>query len=417
MDIARPELRQIRQRRRIFVGVIAAVLVSAAAFAVSRLEPAAPQVDRQSVWIDTVKRGDLLREVRGPGQLVPKEIRWISADAASRVERVLVRPGAKVDADTLILELRNPEIDDQMLSARAAFEAAKADLQARKIQLQSQILDQKANFASVQADHEGAKLQAEAEAELNQRGIVSSLQYRQTQLRADQLAVRLDIERQRIDMLGTNLDAQMSAERARLDQLQSTYELRQRQAEALHVRAGMSGIVQIIAVEEGQQVIPGANLARVARPDVLRAELRVPETQAKDVKLDQIVRVDTRNGIVPGRVVRIDPAVLNGTVQVDVDLEGALPPGARPDLSVDGTIEIEKLSNVMFVGRPAFGQAETTTTLFRLDPEGDSARRVPVELGRASVSLIEVARGLEPGDRVILSDTTSYDQHDRLRLR
>lgn len=417
MDIARPELRQIRQRRRIFVGVIAAVLVSAAAFAVSRLEPAAPQVDRQSVWIDTVKRGDLLREVRGPGQLVPKEIRWISADAASRVERVLVRPGAKVDADTLILELRNPEIDDQMLSARAAFEAAKADLQARKIQLQSQILDQKANFASVQADHAGAKLQAEAEAELNQRGIVSSLQYRQTQLRADQLAVRLDIERQRIDMLGTNLDAQMSAERARLDQLQSTYELRQRQAEALHVRAGMSGIVQIIAVEEGQQVIPGANLARVARPDVLRAELRVPETQAKDVKLDQIVRVDTRNGIVPGRVVRIDPAVLNGTVQVDVDLEGALPPGARPDLSVDGTIEIEKLSNVMFVGRPAFGQAETTTTLFRLDPEGDSARRVPVELGRASVSLIEIARGLEPGDRVILSDTTSYDQHDRLRLR
>lgn len=417
MDIARPELKQIRQRRRIVVGVIAAVLVSAAAFAVSRLEPAAPQVDRQSVWIDTVKRGDLLREVRGPGQLVPKEIRWISADAASRVERVLVRPGAKVDADTLILELRNPEIDDQMLSARAAFEAAKADLQARKIQLQSQILDQKANLASVQADHAGAKLQAEAEAELNQRGIVSSLQYRQTQLRADQLAVRLDIERQRIDMLGTNLDAQMSAERARLDQLQSTYELRQRQAEALHVRAGMSGIVQIIAVEEGQQVIPGANLARVARPDVLRAELRVPETQAKDVKLDQIVRVDTRNGIVPGRVVRIDPAVLNGTVQVDVDLEGALPPGARPDLSVDGTIEIEKLSNVMFVGRPAFGQAETTTTLFRLEPDGEAARRVPVQLGRASVSLIEISRGLEPGDRVILSDTTSYDQHDRLRLR
>ncbi|MBK9654466.1 MAG: HlyD family efflux transporter periplasmic adaptor subunit [Rhodanobacteraceae bacterium] len=417
MDIARPDLIQIRQRRRILIGVIAAVLVSVAAYGVSRLEPAAPQVDRQSVWIDTVKRGDLLREVRGPGQLVPKEIRWISADAASRVERVLVRPGAVVEADTLILELRNPEIDDQMLAARAAYEAAKADLQARKIQLQSQILDQKANLASVQADFEGAKLQAEAEAELNRRGIVSSLQYRQSQLRADQLGVRLDIERQRIDMLGNNLDAQMSAERARLDQLQSTYELRQRQAEALHVRAGMSGIVQIIAVEEGQQVIPGANLARVARPDVLRAELRVPETQAKDVKLDQFVRVDTRNGIVPGRVVRIDPAVLNGTVQVDVDLEGALPPGARPDLSVDGTIEIEKLSNVMFVGRPAFGQAETITTLFRLEPDGDAARRVPVQLGRASVSLIEVARGLEPGDRVILSDTTSYDQHDRLRLR
>lgn len=417
MDIARPELKQLRQRRRILVGVIATVLISAVAFAVSRLEPAAPQVDRQSVWIDTVKRGDLLREVRGPGQLVPKEIRWISADAASRVERVLVRPGAKVDADTLILELRNPEIDDQMLAARAAFEAAKADREARRIQLQSQVLDQKANLASVQADYEGAKLQAEAEAELNRSGIVSALQYRQSQLRADQLSVRLDIERQRIDMLGNNLDAQMAAERARLDQLQNTYELRQRQAEALHVRAGMSGIVQIIAVEEGQQVVPGANLARVARPDVLRAELRVPETQAKDVKLDQIVRVDTRNGVVPGRVVRIDPAVLNGTVQVDVDLEGALPPGARPDLSVDGTIEIEKLSDVMFVGRPAFGQAETTTTLFLLEPDGDGAHRVPVQLGRASVSLIEISRGLEPGDRVILSDTTSYDQHDRLRLR
>ena len=417
MDIARPELKQLRQRRRILIGVIAAALVTVAVVAISRLEPAAPQVDRQSVWIDTVKRGDLLREVRGPGQLVPKEIRWISADAASRVERVLVRPGAKVDADTLILELRNPEIDDQMLAARAAFEAAKADREARRIQLQSQILDQKANLASVQADYEGAKLQAEAEAELNRRGIVSSLQYRQSQLRADQLSVRLDIERQRIDMLGNNLDAQMAAERARLDQLQNTYELRQRQAEALHVRAGMSGIVQIIAVEEGQQIIPGANLARVARPDVLRAELRVPETQAKDVKLDQIVRVDTRNGVVSGRVVRIDPAVLNGTVQVDVDLEGALPPGARPDLSVDGTIEIEKLSDVMFVGRPAFGQAESTTTLFLLERDGDGARRVPVQLGRASVSLIEISRGLEPGDRVILSDTTSYDQHDRLRLR
>ncbi len=416
MDIARPELKQLRQRRRILTGVIAALLISLAAIAVSRVEPAAPQVDRQTVWIDTVKRGDLLREVRGPGQLVPKEIRWISADAASRVERVLVRPGARVEAETQILELRNPEIDDQMLAARAAFEAAKADREARRIQLQSQVLDQKANLAAVQADYEGAKLQAEAEAELNRRGIVSALQYRQSQLRADQLSVRLDIERQRIAMLGNNLDAQMAAERARLDQLQNTYELRRRQAEALHVRAGMSGIVQVIAVEEGQQVIPGANLARVARPDVLRAELRVPETQAKDVKLDQNVRVDTRNGIVPGRVVRIDPAVQNGSVQVDVDLEGELPPGARPDLSVDGTIEIEKLINVLFVGRPAFGQAESTTTLFRLEADGDTARRVPVQLGRASVSLIEVTKGLEPGDRVVLSDTSSYDEHDRLRL-
>lgn len=417
MDIARPELKQQRQRRRLIVGVAISLAVLTAGYFIAGLEPASPQVDRQSVWIDTVKRGDLLREVRGPGTLVPKEIRWISADAAARVERILVRPGAAVQPDTLILELRNPEIDDQMLAARAGFEAAKADLEARRIQLMSQVLDQQANLAAVQADHEGAKLQAEAEAELNRKGIVSTLQFRQSQLRADQLAVRLDIERQRVSMLQRNLDAQLSAERARLDQLKNTYELRQRQAEGLNVRAGMSGILQVIAVEEGQQVSPGANLARVARPDVLRAELRVPETQAKDVKLDLVVRVDTRNGIVNGHVVRIDPAVLNGTVQVDVDFDSELPAGARPDLSVDGTIEIEKLKDVLYVGRPAFGQAETTTTLFRLETEGDHADRTPVQLGRASVSLIEIVRGLDVGDRVILSDTTSYDQHDRLRLR
>ena len=417
MDIARPELKQQRQRRRLLIGATLAVLIGCVAYAVAQLEPAAPQVDRQSVWIDTVKRGDLLREVRGPGQLVPKEIRWISADAGARVERVFVRPGAQVAPDTLIMELRNPEVIDQMLSAQAAFQAAKADLEARRTQLQSQVLDQRSQIATVEAEREGAKLQAEAEGELNRRGIVSALQYRQTKLKADQLGIRLDIEQQRLTMLGTNLNAQMAAERARLDQLKNTLESRERQAEALNVRAGMAGILQVIAVEEGQQISPGANLARVARPDVLRAELRVPETQAKDVKLDQVVRVDTRNGVVDGRVVRIDPAVLNGTVQVDVDLIGALPPGARPDLSVDGTIEIEKLTDVLYVGRPAFGQAESTTTLFRLDAQGDMARRVPVELGRASVSLIEISRGLDAGDRVILSDTTSYDQHDRLRLR
>ena len=417
MDIARPELKTQRQRRRMIIGGIAALSIAAAAYGVSRLEPAAPQLERQSVWIDTVKRGELLREVRGPGQLVPKETRWIAADAAASVERIVVRPGARVKPDTLIIELANPEIDDQMLAARAALEAAKADLDARRVQLESQVLDQQALIASVEADFQGATLQAEAEGELNRRGIVSALQYRQSQLKADQLGVRRGIEQQRLAMLRRNLAAQLAAEQARLDQLVNTYELRRRQAEGLQVRAGMSGILQAIAVEEGQQIAPGTSIARVARPDVLRAELRIPETQAKDVKLDQTVRVDTRNGIVDGRVARIDPAVQNGTVQVDVDLVGDLPPGARPDLSVDGTIEIERLSDVIYVGRPAFGQAESATTLFRLDNEGDVARRVPVKLGRASVSLIEIASGLQPGDRVILSDTTSYDQHDRLRLR
>ncbi|MEZ5470110.1 MAG: HlyD family efflux transporter periplasmic adaptor subunit [Lysobacterales bacterium] len=417
MDIARPELKAKKQRRRIMLAAAAIIVLVTAGLAIAQLEPAAPQVQRQSVWIDTVKRGDLLREVRGPGQLVPKEIRWLSVDTTARVDQIVIRPGATVEPDTLILRLSNAEIDDQLLGAKAAVEAAKADLEAKRIGLESQVLDQRAQIAAVQADQEGARLQAEAEAELNRKGIVSSLQYRQTQLRADQLLVRLDIEQQRLAMLKRNLSAQLAAERSRLDQLENTLLLRQRQADALSVRAGMHGILQVIAVEEGQQVTPGTNLARVAQPDVLRAELRVPETQAKDVKVQQSVRVDTRNGIVPGVVVRIDPAVQNGTVQVDVDLTGPLPPGARPDLSVDGTIEIEKLSNVLYVGRPAFGQAESRTTLFRLDPDNETARRVPVELGRASVSLIEVSRGLEPGDQVILSDTSSYDQHDRLRLR
>lgn len=417
MDIARPDLKKQRQRRQAMYAAVALLVLIASGFAISRLEPAAPTVQRQSVWIDTVKRGDLLREVRGPGQLVPKEIRWLSVDTTARVDQIVIRPGATVEPDTLILKLSNAEIDDQVLGARAAVEAAKADLEAKRIGLESQVLDQRAQIAAVQADQEGARLQAEAEGELNRKGIVSSLQYRQTQLRADQLVVRLDIEQQRLAMLKRNLDAQLAAERSRLAQLENTLLLRQRQADGLSVRAGMHGILQVIAVEEGQQITAGVNLARVAQPDVLRAELRVPETQAKDVKVQQSVRVDTRNGIVPGVVVRIDPAVQNGTVQVDVDLTGSLPPGARPDLSVDGTIEIEKLSNVLYVGRPAFGQAESRTTLFRLDADNETARRVPVELGRASVSLIEITRGLEPGDQVILSDTSSYDQHDRLRLR
>lgn len=417
MDIARPDLKLNRQRRRWVLASAGILVLTTAGFAISSLEPAAPAVDRASVWIDTVKRGDLLREVRGPGQLVPKEIRWISADTSSRVERILIKPGARVDADTVIVELRNPEIDDQVLAAQAALAAAKADLEARRTQLQSLVLDQQSQIATVNAEYQGAKLQAEAEGELNRRGIVSALQFRQTQLRAEQLEIRVGIERQRLTMQKNNLSAQLSAEGARLEQLKNTFELRQRQAEELSVKAGMSGILQVVAVEEGQQVAPGTNLARVAQPEVLRAELRVPETQAKDIKLEQVVRVDTRNGIVPGKVVRIDPAVLNGTVQVDVDLEGALPPGARPDLSVDGTIEIEKLVDVLFVGRPAFGQAESSTTLFRIDAQGDIARRVPIQLGRASVSLIEVARGLQAGDQVILSDTSAYEQHERLRLR
>jgi HlyD family secretion protein len=416
MDIARPDLRQKKRKRQTLYGIAGGGVLLLAVIGLARLEPAAPSVERASVWLDSVKRGEMLREVRGPGTLVPKEIRWIAAESNARVERIVVKPGAEVASDTVILELSNPEVDDQVLAARSALTAAEADLASRRVTLDSQLLDLQAQLAATEADAEGARLQAEAEGELNKKGIISDLTYRQSALRARQLTTRVGIETDRIVKLRQSIDAQLAAERARLEQLRNTLDLRQRQADALKVKAGIAGVLQQVPVEEGQQVVAGTNLARVAKPDVLMAELRIAETQAKDVLLGQVVRVDTRNGIVAGKVIRIDPAVLNGTVQVDVDLEGTLPAGARPDLSVDGTIEIERLADVLYVGRPAFGQPETSVTLFRLDRDSAVARRVPVKLGRASVSVIEVQQGLELGDQVVLSDTSAYDEYDRIKL-
>jgi HlyD family secretion protein len=416
MDIARPDLKQKKRKRQTLYGIAGGGVLLLAVIGLARLEPAAPSVERASVWLDSVKRGEMLREVRGPGTLVPREIRWIAAESNARVERIVVKPGAEVASDTVILELSNPEVDDQVLAARSALTAAEADLASRRVTLDSQLLDLQAQLAATEADAEGARLQAEAEGELNKKGIISDLTYRQSALRARQLTTRVGIETDRIAKLRQSIDAQLAAERARLEQLRNTLDLRQRQADALKVKAGIAGVLQQVPVEEGQQVVAGTNLARVAKPDVLMAELRIAETQAKDVLLGQVVRVDTRNGIVAGKVIRIDPAVLNGTVQVDVDLEGTLPAGARPDLSVDGTIEIERLADVLYVGRPAFGQPETSVTLFRLDRDSAVARRVPVKLGRASVSVIEVQQGLELGDQVVLSDTSAYDEYDRIKL-
>lgn len=416
MDVARPDLKQKKQRKRLILGAIAGGVALLGVVGLARLEPAAPKVEAASVWTDVVKRGEMLREVRGPGTLVPKEIRWIAAETNARVERILIKPGATVQPDSVVLELSNPEVDEQLLAAQSAVAAAEADYTATRVQLENQLLDQEAMVAGTEADYEGARLQAEAEGELKRRGIVSSIQYRQSQLKADQLQTRLRIERERAAKFRQNIDAQLAASRARKEQLLNTLALRQRQADSLAVRAGIAGVLQQVPVEEGQQVAAGVNLARVARPDVLMAELRIPETQAKDVAMGQRVAVDTRNGVVEGRVIRIDPAVQAGTVQVDVDLVGTLPDGARPDLSVDGTIEIERLADVVYVGRPAFGQPGSTVGLFRLDPDSDLARRVPVKLGRASVSVIEIAQGLKPGDKVILSDTSAWDEYDRIRL-
>lgn len=416
MDIQRIDLKQRKRRRQalwIGGGLLAAII---AGIGISRLEPAAPGVDRSSLWMDTVKRGEMLREVRGPGTLVPKEIRWIAAETSARVERIVVRPGAMVEPDTVILELSNPEVVDLQLAAQSALVAAEADYMARRMTLESQLLDQRANLAGVEADFESARLQAEAEGELADKGIIPAIQYRRSQLVSEQLKLRVGIEKERISKFEQTITAQLAADRARMDQLRNAAELRKRQAEALQLRAGIAGVLQQVPVQEGQQVAPGTNLARVAKPGELMAELRIAETQAKDILIGQPVRVDTRNGIVPGQVTRIDPAVLNGTVLVDVELEGPLPPGARPDLSVDGTVEIERLSDVLYVGRPAYGQPDSQVRLFRLDPEGRIARRIPVRLGRASVSLIEVTEGLQVGDEIVLSDTSQWDEYDRLKL-
>ncbi len=417
MDIARPELKKRKRRRQILIGGAVVAVLAVATLGLARLGPAVPSVERSSVLVDTVKRGELLREVRGPGTLVPKEIRWIAAETAARVERIVVRPGAAVKADTVILELSNPEVEDQLLTAKAAVTAAQADLAAKRTDLKSKQLDEQSALALAKSDYETARMQAEAEKVVAEKGVIPAVQYRKSLVTLDQLKQRVSIEEQRVVEFGRNIAAQIAAEQARIDQLVGTRDLRQRQADALHLRAGIAGVLQQVPVEEGQQVVAGTNLARVARPDSLRAELRIAETQAKDVVLGQSVKVDTRNGIVEGKVSRVDPAVQNGTVQVDVDLIGKLPPGARPDLSVDGTIEIERLPDVLYVGRPAFGQPDSEVRLFKLDPASGIAARVPVRLGKSSVNLIEIKQGLNAGDQVILSDTSAYDQHDRIRLR
>jgi HlyD family secretion protein len=413
MDIPRPENKKRKRIRQLAIGGGTALLLVAITIGLARLEPAAPSVSRASVWIDNVRQGEMLRQVRGPGTLVPREIRWIAAQSAGRVERVLVRAGAVVEPDTILAELSNPDLMREAEEARYELEAAKAELTELELNLRSEELDQKAAVASARAAYEGARLQAEAE---RAAGVVAELTVRRSELLAEQLKTSLDIEVERLNQFGATVAAQLAARRARLAQDQNAHERVREQVEALGIRAGLGGVVQQVLIEEGEQVQLGANVARVARPDELQAELRVPETQARDVVVGQHVAVDTRNGIVDGKVIRIDPAVLEGTVQVDVELTGKLPRGARPDLSVDGTIEIERLANAVHTGRPAYGQPNSTITLFKIVEEGDYAVRVPVELGRTSVNAVEIVQGLLPGDEVILSDTSAWDDNDRIRL-
>lgn len=416
MDIPRPENKRKKRIRQFSIGGGVVALLILATVGLARLEPAAPTVPRASVWVDTVREGEMLRQVRGPGTLVPREIRWVASQTDGRIERIVVRPGAVVEPDTVIIEMSNADLMQRAEEARFALEAAEADYTEAELRLRGQQLDQRAALAVANAEYEGARLQAEAEKQLADENIIPAIQFRRSELLAEQLKIRLEIEHDRLDQFSASMQAQLASQGARLEQVRNAYVRQQELVESMNVRAGIGGVLQQVPVEVGQRVSLGTNLARVARPDELMAELRIAETQARDVMIDQRVDVDTRNGIVEGRVVRIDPAVQAGTVQVDVELIGELPRGARPDLSVDGTIEIERLPQVVFTGRPAYGQPNSTVTLFKLTPDGGAAVRVPVELGRSSVNAIEIVQGLAPGDQVILSDTSAWDDHDRIRL-
>lgn len=416
MDIQRKGVARSRLIRRIIYGSIALVALVVITVGLSRLEPAAPSVDRNTVWVDTVKRGPMLRQVRGLGSLVPEEILYIPAPVDGRVQRTNVLPGAIVTPGTVLVELENPELRQQTLDAEWTVRAAEAELEDFKAQLEREHLSQRANTANLQSQYHNAKLQADQKEVLYKQGLLLELEYRLSKTTADDLANRFKIEQERLKIMEDTMGAQMAAKETSVLKARALYELRKNQVESLKVRAGVSGVVQQMPVQVGQRVSPGTNLAIVVQPEKLKAQLRIPETQAKDILIGQTAEIDTRNGIIPGRVSRIDPAVQDGTVAVDVKLEGELPRGARPDLSVDGTIELERLSDVVYVGRPAFGQPNTRVSLFKLVKDGKEAVRVQVRLGRTSVNEIEILEGLSVGDQVILSDMSAQDAYDRIRL-
>ena len=418
MDIARPELKQKKRRRQIIIGVIALAFIVAVSIGVSRLKPAAPSVDRGTVWTDTVKRGNMLRQVRGLGSLVPtqEDIRQIPAETEATVMRIRVLPGTHVQSDTILLEMSNPQVEQVAVDANLQLKAAQAELAALKVKLDSDLMTQKAGAATVNADYSQAQRQAETDKELYHLGVISGLAYKASEGKADELSTRHKLEGEKLQINQQSIQSQLMVQQSKVEQMRTLAELKQKQLDALKVRAGIDGVLVDMPVQVGQHVLPGAMIAKVVQPDHLMAELKVPETQARDVQIGEPASVDTHNGVVSGTVIRVDPAVQNGTVTVDVKLTGDLPKGARPDLSVDGTIDLERLDNVLYVGRPAMSQENSTISLFKLDPGSNGATRVPVKVGRASVNSIEVLEGLKEGDTVILSDMSRFDNTDRIRL-
>lgn len=417
MDIARPaNARQKRIRQVLYITGGLAV-VGLITLGLSRLKPAAPTVEMAVVWPDTVKRGPMVRQERGLGTLVPEDIRWIPATTQGRVERIVLRPGAQVKADSVILELSNPQLDQQLQDAELKLKAADATLANLRVTVRNDYLQQKATAANVEAQYSKARMQYEMNQALAKDKLVSDLVLRQSQVDSEQLAQSAEIAQQQLDSNAESMKARLAVQQSDVDQARALLALYRRQVDDLKVRAGFAGILQLVPVDRGQQVTPGLNLARVADPSRLKAELKIAETRAKDVQIGQSVEIDTRNGVVKGKVTRIDPSVVNGTVTVDASIDEPLPKGARPDLSVDGTIELERLNDVLFMGRPAFGQDQSVVGLFRIDADGAYANRTQVKLGKSSVSTVEILSGLKVGDRVILSDMSAYDAFDRVKLK
>lgn len=417
MDVPRSGVSSTKRLTRVTLVLLVLGVLGAVSFGVSRLQPAALAVDAATLWPGLVKRGPLVRNVRGIGTLVAEEVLFVPALTDGQVHRIHLRAGAAVEAGSILLELTNPELELAAVDAEWQLKQAEANGKDLRVKLESARLDQEAATARVQSEWSQARLTAERDEALTRMGLKSDLESKLAKAKADELAGRYRIERQRLDISRESIEAQLAAQQVQVEKLKAALALKRRQVAELKVRAGAGGVLQQMPVEVGQRILAGSVLAKIAQPTRLKAELKIAETQVKEIALGLPATVDTRNGLLEGVVSRIDPAAVNGTVTVDVKLTSALPAGARPDLSVDGTVELERLSDVLQMGRPVYGQPFSTITLFRINPDGKEALRVPVRLGRASVNSIEIVDGLQAGDRVILSDMSQYDAHQRLRLQ
>jgi HlyD family secretion protein len=418
MDVPRSSIhKRNRLIKRIIIIAVIAAAIPAITLAVLRLQPAAPTVEWGTIWPDTVKRGPMIRQVRGLGTLTPLEVLYIPAQALGRVEKIYVRPGTQVKADTVILTLSNPELDNDMVGAEFNLKAAEAAYTDLRVQLESQGFDKEAAASKVNSDYVQAKLKADRDKKLADAGLIPTVDLQLSTTTAEELQKEDNSEKKRLQIINESVQAQLDAQKVKIEQLKALYELKKKEVDDLKVRAGINGVETALPVEEGQQIAAGTVLAEVSDPTKLKAQLKITETEAKDIVIGQQATIDTHNGIIPGHVMRIDPAAVNGTVTVDVGLDGALPAGgARPDQSVDGTVELEHLADVLQVGRPTIGQPNSTVTLFKISPDQKYAVRATVKLGRASVNTIEVLDGLKVGDQVVLSDMNQWDSHDRIRF-